>query len=162
MWIWLVDRSLFHSPSLRSRQFVDHSSFLFWLQMTIDYPSSESKFENLWILTSNASHLGSDNLRWPRKPLYVNHGTKSFILVYSLSRFENFRILTRNDPKYPQIWGRVTSTDLENHVFVITGPKASFWYIICPGLNIFVIWPQMTPNTPKWRQPPTCKIENLY
>ena len=43
-----------------------------------------------------------------------------------------------------------------------TGWRASFWYIICPGLNIFVIWPQMTPNTPKWPRSPFCKIKNLY
>ena len=76
---FLFDRSFLDSPSLRSRQFFDNSSFLFWPQMT------GSKFENLW---------------WPRKPLFLNHGIKSFILVYNLSWFANIWILTPNDPKY--------------------------------------------------------------
>ena len=96
----LVDRSLLDSPSLRSRHCVDHSSFfLLWPQMTLDYPSSEYKFENLWILTSN-------------------------------------------DPKRPNLG----ADDFENHFLLIEGPRASFWYIICPGLKNFEFWTQMTPN----------------
>ena len=42
----------------------------------------------------------------------------------------------------------MTSDDLENHSFLITGSRASFWYIIYLGLKMFGFWPQMTPNTP--------------
>ena len=56
----------------------------------------------------------------------------------------------------------MTSDDLENHFFLITEQIASFWCIICLGLKMFEFWPQMTPNTPKWPQPQTCKIKNLY
>ena len=33
---------------------------------------------------------------------------KAFIVLYKLARFENFWILTSNDPKYPSNWGRVS------------------------------------------------------
>ena len=88
----------------------------------------------------NIPNLGSGDLDWSRKPLCRNHRTKSSVLVYNLSRCENLWNLTRNPPNF----GRVTSDDLKNHFLVITGPRAVFWYIICPGLKIFVFWPQMT------------------
>ena len=88
-----MDRSLFLSLSLRSMQLVDRCLLLeFWLQMNPNTP----KF----------------GVRWPRKPLYLNHGIKSFILEYNLSRFENVCIFTPNDPKYPNFgvgWPRMTS-----------------------------------------------------
>ena len=70
--------------------------------------------------------------------------------------------MTPNDPKYPQFWGRMTSDDLENHFLLITGSRASFWYIICLGLKMFGFWPQMTPNTPMSPRPQISKIKNLY
>ena len=56
----------------------------------------------------------------------------------------------------------MTSDDLENHFFLITGARASFRYVIYLGLKMFEFWPKMTPNTPKWPQPQTYKIKNLY
>ena len=56
----------------------------------------------------------------------------------------------------------MTSDDLENHLFLMTGPRASFLYLISLGLKMFGFWPQMTPNTPNWPQPQTCKIKYLY
>ena len=73
-------------------------------------------------MTSNLPNLGSDDLRWPRKFFYVNHTTKSFILVYNLSRFENVWILTPNDPKYPQV---TPTPNLQNRKPLL-GPKLQF------------------------------------
>ena len=45
-------------------------------------------------------------VRLPRKALFCNHGTKSFVSVYNLSWFEKFCIFIPNDPithKWPQL-----------------------------------------------------------
>ena len=54
-------------------------------------------------MTLNTPNLG---IRWPRmtsKPFFLCHGLDGFILVYDLSRFEIFLILTPHDLKYPQV-----------------------------------------------------------
>ena len=115
-------------------------------------------------MTPNTPNLGAGDLGWPRKSPFLIHETKSSILVYNLPRFENLWILTPNDPKYPPIWGRMTSGDLGNHFFVIRASRASFWYIVCLGLKIFGFWPQMNQMPPDsgsddlgWpRKPPFC------
>ena len=33
---------------------------------------------------------------------------------------------------------------------LITRPRASFWYMVCPDLKNFEFWPQMTPKTPNF------------
>ena len=48
----------------------------------------------------------------------------------------------------PPIWGRVTSRDLRNHFVVITGPRASLWYVIFLGMRLF----RFDPNDPKYPQ----------
>ena len=71
-------------------------------------------------MTPNTPRYGS-----PREPLFRNHGTKSFILVYNLYWLENVLILTPNDPKNPPSWGHpdfslflaeVSGQDLSNEL----------------------------------------------
>ena len=100
------DQTLLLSLSLCSRHFLDHSFFYFdpkWPSIIVVRSLSLKIFEFWFQMIANAPNLGSDDLGCPRKPLFLNHGTKSFILVYNLSRFENVCILTPNDPKYPQL-----------------------------------------------------------
>ncbi len=54
-------------------------------------------------LDHNSPNLRSGDLVWPRKPLFLNRWSLSFILVYDLTMFENDVILTPNNPKCPQV-----------------------------------------------------------
>ena len=53
-------------------------------------------------MTPNTPNSWSGDLGWPRILLCFNHGTKRFIFVYDLSRFENVWILTPITPKWPR------------------------------------------------------------
>ena len=91
----------------------------FWGRMTLDdlekhfFLITGSRASFLYIICRGFKMFGfwpqippilrSDDLGWPRKALFLNHGIKSISLVYNLSWFENAWILTRNDPKYPQV-----------------------------------------------------------
>ena len=70
-------------------------------------------------MTPNTPQFG---VEWPRKALFCNQGTKSFILIYNLPGFENVWILTPNDPKYPQ----VTPTPNLQNKKVLSGLKLQF------------------------------------
>ena len=154
-----MGQALLPSFSLRARQLVDRSHFSAsrlargnlwtWLfcHILVYFESAKnlvmrcnlSRFRNLCFwpqMTPNTTILGSDVLGWPRNLLFLNNGIKSFFLVYNLSRFENVWIWTWNHPKYHQFvvgWPRMTSET----IFLITGPSASFWYIICLGSKNF-------------------------
>ena len=39
--------------------------------------------------------------KWPQNPVFRDQRTQSFILVHNLFSFENFKIVTPNDPKNP-------------------------------------------------------------
>ena len=99
-------------------------------------------------MTPNTPNLGAGDLGWPRKPFFLNNGTKSFILVYNWSRFENLWILTQNDPNYPKF-----GVEWPRELFFRNHATKSFWYIITYmislSLKILVCWLQITPKIPK-------------
>ena len=123
-----MDQSLFLSLSLRLRKSVNRS---------------------LLSISLHSRHLLDRSLLDPlyssiRKPLIRNHLTNGFILGNDLSRFKDLTILTPNDHKYPQFrWPRMASKTIS---FVITGPIASFWYLIYLNLKISEFRPKMTPT----------------
>ena len=57
---------------------------------------------------------------------------------FCLTQFENLWILTPNDLKSPGFRVRGPRVTSATTLFVISAPAALFWYIICPGLKIFV------------------------
>ena len=54
-------------------------------------------------------------------------------------------------PQRPQISLNLKSDDLENRFSLTKGSKASFWYIISPGLKMFWFWSQLIPNIPNYQ-----------
>ena len=123
----LMNRSRLLSLSLRSSQLLERS-----LLLNVSRRSRELMDRSLLLSLSLRSRQLVDRSRFDSPSL-----RSSFLLVYNLSRFEHVLIFTPNDPKYPQFWCQMISDNLENQFFLITGPRASFWCIICLGLKMF-------------------------
>ena len=92
-------------------------------------------------MTQNTQNLASGDLDWPPKPLFRYHVSKSFILVYKLSRFQKFLILTPNDLKSPGV-GRPRKPLFRNH-----GINS---FILIYNLSWFENVLVLSPDEPRW------------
>ena len=151
-WRQLLNLSLLRL-SLRSRQFVDQS-----LLLSLSLRSRQLMDLALLRLSVRSSQLMNRSLL-----LSLSLRSKQFVDQSLLESSLNFDLKW---PKMLAILGHLTSDNLKNQFFLITGSRASFWY--CLGVlhnlssfeNVWILTPN-DPKYPKWPQPKTCKIKKL-